>query len=198
MSSVGGYCSELRSIATITATMLPVSPFTAIRGVCVWECVCEQWFYTHTHTGTAAHTLAVPFSVRVQWQTQCSKGGQSSSANCMRWECATAVSDHAPAHLRPPFLILLFCFLHLATPYQPPPSPCQLCFLKNCSLQMTNFTFSRSQACVCVCVCECYLFVFPCSCCEFHFVTLSPPPVTCLYCLTHCHSKFFHTDCCRR
>lgn len=50
MSSVGGYCSELRSIATITATMLPVSPFTAIRGVCVWECVCEQWFYTHTHT----------------------------------------------------------------------------------------------------------------------------------------------------
>lgn len=84
MSSVGGYCSELRSIATITATMLPVSPFTAIRGVCVWECVCEQWFYTHTHTGTAAHTLAVPFSVRVQWQTQCSKGGQSSSANCMR------------------------------------------------------------------------------------------------------------------
>jgi len=86
MSSVGGYCSELRSIATITATMLPVSPFTAIRGVCVWECVCEQWSYTHTHThtGIAAHTLPVPFSVRVQWQTQCSKGGQSSSANCMR------------------------------------------------------------------------------------------------------------------
>lgn len=150
MSSVGGYCSELRSIATITATMLPVSPFTAIRGVCVWECVCEQWSYTHTHThtGIAAHTLAVPFSVRVQWQTQCSKGGQSSSANCMRWECATAVSDHAPAHLRPPFLILLFCFLPPLTNPRPP-SPRQLCFLKNCSLQMTNFTFSRSQACVC-------------------------------------------------
>jgi len=53
-TSVSSFCSELRSIATITATMLPVSPFTEFRGV--WECVCEQWLHPHTPT----HTLIWP------------------------------------------------------------------------------------------------------------------------------------------
>jgi len=195
-TSVSSFCSELRSIATITATMLPVSPFTEFRGV--WECVCEQWLHPHTPTPPHTHwyghpyTRTVAFSVRVQWQTQCSKGGQSSSANCMRWECATAVSDHASiAHFRPYSSFLPpspFYFLDFFAPLQPP-----LVSSKNCSLQMTNFTFSCLPSQMCECVC--YLHLVFCSCCEFHFVTLSPPFKNCLYCLTRSHSKFSHTDC---
>jgi len=75
-TSVSSFCSELRSIATITATMLPVSPFTEFRGV--WECVCEQWLHpytlthpphTHTHTDMATHTLA-------QWHSVCVFNGK--------------------------------------------------------------------------------------------------------------------------
>jgi len=146
----------------------------------------------HTHWYGHPYTRTVAFSVRVQWQTQCSKGGQSSSANCMRWECATAVSDHASiAHFRPYSSFLPpspFYFLDFFAPLQPP-----LVSSKNCSLQMTNFTFSclPSQKCECVC----YLHLVFCSCSEFHFVTLSPPFKNCLYCLTRSHSKFSYTDC---
>lgn len=179
-----GYCSELRSIATITATMLPVSPFAACRGVRVsmnngppthiLRGKNTPTSYSHTHTHIWSHWVCVFNGKHNAWQ----KGGQSSSpvtsANCMRWECATAVSNHAPS---------TYCARTSTSPSIP----------KNCLLQMTNFTFFHS---LCEWVCECArmgvtFFAFVANFISLHF----HPPTwegLCLYCLTRCHSKFSH------
>lgn len=124
MSSVGGYCSELRSIATITATMLPVSPFTAIRGVCVWECVCEQWSYTHTHTHwhSSPHTRSAIQCACSMANTMLERRAKfQRKLHAMRM-CNSRVRPR-PCPLAPSFLNSPFLFFTPCHPLPTPPPP---------------------------------------------------------------------------
>jgi len=147
----------------------------------------------HTHTDMATHTLA-------QWHSVCVFNGKHNARKEGKVPAQIACDENVqqpcpttpPLPTSAPILPFLppppFYFLDFFAPLQPP-----LVSSKNCSLQMTNFTFSclPSQKCECVC----YLHLVFCSCSEFHFVTLSPPFKNCLYCLTRSHSKFSYTDC---
>lgn len=160
------FCSELRSIATITATMLPVSPFYSMpRCAVIFVCVCvvcEQWLshtfmcmyrYTHTHT----HTHIEALSVRVQWQTQCSKRRAKfqRKLHAMRM-CNSRVRSRP---LQPSAFSLLPCSIYPFNPSHPlitllscaPVSHKTACYKWLISL-FPVFPPSPLHACVCVCV----------------------------------------------